>query len=169
MTRLGVLLSVVLMMLTACSEPAVDVAIPGRQGHVADLAGILDSQALEAQLTQIAEQGLDIVALTYTTPQANCGEAFRAGGKIVAQWQADVALVAVARPGDFASTAADRQRCLGLRPLDDFSVGRGLREEVTEVLVPPLATSNEWDQAFAVAAATLAQALTDGAVREIDQ
>lgn len=148
----------------ACSEPATDVTIPARTGHVADLAGILDVQALEAQLARIEAAGLDVVALTYETDQANCGEAFRAGLEMVTAWEADVALVAVARPGDFSSTADDRERCLGLRPLDDFAVGRGLREEVAEVLVPPLAADNRWADAFAVAADTLALALTgDGA------
>ncbi len=144
----------------ACSEPATDVTIPDRSGHVADLAGILDAPALESRLAQIAEDGLDVVALTYETEQANCGEAFRAGLEIVTGWDADVALVAVARPGDFTSTEDLRERCLGLRPLDDFAVGRGLREEIAEVLVPPLAADNRWDEAFMTAADALAADLT---------
>lgn len=149
------------MPLLACSEPDVDVRIPERDGHVADLAGILQTEALEARLEQIAADGLDIVALTYTTPQANCGEAFRAGGQMVARWQADVALVAVARPGDFSATGEDRERCLGLRPIDDYSISRDLREEVVEALVPPLAVDNRWNEAFGAAADALARDLVD--------
>lgn len=154
---LGLVLAV-----SACAEPAIDVQLPERDGHVADLAGILDVDRLEAQLQQIAAQGLDVVALTYTTPQANCGEAFRAGREMATGWQADIALVAVARPGDFTATVEDRERCVGLRPVDDFAVGRGLREEIAEVLIPPLAADNNWDQAFAVAAETLAGSLIEG-------
>lgn len=146
-----------LLGLVACGEPAVDVDLPARQGdqRVADLAGILDAPALQDRLAELADDGLEVVALTYETDQANCGEAFRAGLEFATAWDADVALVAVARPGDFTSTAEDRERCLGLRPVDDFAVGRGTREEIAEVLVPPLAAENRWDEAFGVAADTL--------------
>lgn len=143
--------------LVGCGEPPVDVDLPAREGdqRVADLAGILDVPALEDRLGELADAGLDVVALTYETDQANCGEAFRAGLEFATAWDADIALVAVARPGDFTSTDPDRQRCLGLRPVDDFAVGRDTREEIAEVLVPPLAAENRWDQAFGVAADTL--------------
>jgi hypothetical protein len=143
--------------LAACGEPPVDVVLPDRAAgeHVADLAGILDEGALEDRLAGLAARGLDVVALAYETPQASCGEAFRAGLELATAWEADVALVAVARPGDFASTADDRERCLGLRPVDDFAVGRGTRERIAEQLVPPLAADNRWDEAFAAAADVL--------------
>lgn len=147
--------------LAGCGEPAIDVDLPPRDGHVADLAGILDAEALDARLRAIQADGLDIVALTYTTQQANCGEAFRAGQAFATLWEADIALVAVARPGDFEATHGDRERCLGLRPVDAFAVPGGLREEIAEGLVPPIAAANDWDGAFMVAADRLAQELTD--------
>jgi hypothetical protein len=157
-----VMAALVALALSACGEPPVDVAIPPRDGaFVADLAGILDADGLEEQLAATAAAGLDVVALTYTTPQANCGEAFRAGLEFAQRWEADVALVAVARPGDFTSTDDARLRCLGLRPVDDFAVPRGLREEIAEELVPPIAAENDWDAAFEVAARRLTEELTD--------
>lgn len=162
-TRAAPLAGILLAVLAGCAEPEIDVQIPDRAGHVADLAGILDAERLDEQLGQIAADGLDVVALTYTTSQANCGEAFRAGLEMATRWQADIALVAVARPGDFTSTEDDRERCVGLRPVDDFAVGRGLREEIAEVLVPPLAADNQWDQVFEAAAQRLARSLTEGA------
>ena len=159
--RIAVGFVAVLLTLTGCGEPDVDVSIPDRDGHVLDLADILETGQLETRLAALQERGLDVVALTYETPAANCGEAFRAGLELVTDWQADVAVVAVARPGDFSSTSDDRERCLGLRPLDDFDVGRGLREEIAEVLVPPIAADNEWDRAFDVAITRLADELTE--------
>lgn len=162
MMRLCLLLGSLALVLVGCGEPAIDVELPDRDGtHVADLAGILDAEALDDRLQAIAADGLDVVALTYTTAQANCGEAFRAGREFATTWGADVALVAVARPGDFEATGSDRQRCLGLRPLDDFAVPGGLREEIAEGLVPPIAAENDWDGAFMVAADRLAEELTD--------
>jgi len=145
----------------ACGEPAVDVQIPQREGqtHVLDAAGILTGGDLEERLAAVAAQGLDVVVVAYETSQANCGEAFRAGGEIVTAWDADIAVVAVARPGDFASTRTDRERCLGIRPRDEFAVPRGLREEIVEELVPPLAAENRWDEAFAAAVDRLAEDL----------
>jgi hypothetical protein len=122
---------------------------------VADLAGILDSDALEGQLAQLDKGGRDIVALTYETPQASCGEAFRAARKFVVEWDADIAVVAVARPGDFTATAQERQRCLGVQPRDDRAVGADLRERIAEELVPPLTAHNDWDGAFTAAVEAL--------------
>lgn len=163
MIRRVVAAAILLLATIACGEPPIDVAIPERDGHVADLAGILDLEALDARLVAIEQAGLDVVALTYTTAQANCGEAFRAGLEMATAWEADVALVAVARPGDFASTEDGRERCLGLRPVDEFAVPGGLREEIAEILVPPIAADNDWDGAFLAAADRLAEALTGGA------
>lgn len=141
-----------LLGLLACGEPAPDVTIPAREPdqQVLDLAGILsDDLALDGA-------GLDVVVLTYETQQAGCGEAFRAGRQLVDAWQADVAVVAVAQPGDFAATGADRERCLGVQPRDDQLVGRGLREQIAEQIVPPLAAANNWDGAVRAAVDALA-------------
>ena len=155
--RKGLLLLAV--MLAACGEPAVDVDIAPRDGgrHVADQAGILDAEALEQRLADAEDEGLDIVALTYESEQANCGEAYRAAREFVRTWEADVALVAVAKPGDFESSEQTRQRCLGVQPLDDRGLPGDLREQIAEELVPPKAGANDWDGAFAVAVDALVQ------------
>lgn len=145
------------VLLAACGEPAVDVTIPEREPEqqVADLAGILDAGALEERLGGLDDK--DIVVLTYETDQASCGEAFRAAGEFVRAWEADIALVAVARPGDFASDDEQRQRCLGVQPLDDRSVPGALREQIAEELIPPKAAVNDWDGAFGAAVEALVQ------------
>lgn len=145
------------VVLAACGEPPVDVTIPDREEgqHVLDLADVLDEQALQSRLAQT--QGVDVVALTYETEQASCGEAFRAAREFVQAWEADIALVAVARPGDFASSEEQRQRCLGVQPLEGRSVPAGLREQIAEELIPPRAAVNDWDGAFAVAVDALVQ------------
>lgn len=153
--------AVFVVVLAACGEPAVDVTLPERSdaGHVADLAEVLEPEQrseLEGRLGEIATDGPDIVALTYTTEQANCGEAYRAARRFVEEWEADIALVAVAEPGDFTSTSADRRRCLGVQPRDDRAVPGDLRERIAETLVPPKAADNDWFGAFSVAAEALA-------------
>ena len=162
MTRLPALLLTVALALvvSACGEPPIAFDIPARDGRqVLDDAGILDRDALEAALVEHAEAGVDIVALTYTVEGANCGEAFRAGREFVQAWEADVAIVAVAEPGDFED--ADGERCVGLAPLDDFELGRGTREEISEVIWPPLIADNAWVEIFDVAADELFSALSD--------
>lgn len=148
-----------LLLLGACGEPEVDFAMPPREPgqHVLDSAGILDAQALESRLAEVAEGGTDIVALTYETQAATCGEAFRAAREFVRTWNADVALVAVARPGDFASDDPQRQRCLGVQPLDDRALPAALRERIAEELIPPEAADNDWGGAFSVAVDALEQ------------
>ncbi len=142
-----------------CGEPAVDLELPERDGHVADLAGIAGDD-LDGRLADVeAETGLDIVVLTYETGQANCGEAFRAGGELVGAWDADVAVVAVAAPGDFTSTEDGRERCLGVRPRDEHAVPAGLREEIAEGIVPPIAAENRWDEALQAAVDRLLEEL----------
>jgi hypothetical protein len=148
------------LLITACGEPAVGVDLPEREGgqHAADLAQILDVDQLEQSLTQAeAAEGLDIVALTYETEEASCGEAVRPAREFVRSWDADIAVVAVARPGDFTSDAEQRQRCLGVQPLDDRAVPGSVREEIAEELVPPRSRVNDWDGAFAVAVETLVE------------
>lgn len=149
------------LLAAACGEPAPDVDIPARPdaGHVADQAAVLapDERAdLEQRLTDIAADGPDIVALTYETEAANCGEAYRAARRFVDTWDADIALVAVAAPGDFTSTETARKRCLGVQPRDERAVPGSLREEIAETLIPPEAADNDWYGAFVVAADALA-------------
>ena len=153
MRRGAVAWGVALIVLAACGEPPIDVAIPAREGtqRVADLAGILDAAALEKVLAEAAQDGTDIVALTYETEQAGCGEAYRAAQEFVARWAANVALVAVAQPGDFASTEETRERCFGLQPGPGGDLPGDLRERIAEQLVPAETADNDWDSAFAVA------------------
>lgn len=146
------------LLLTACGEPPLAISLPARDGQVADLAGILDLDEVTATLQAHAADGVDIVVLTYTTPDANCGEAFRAGQQLVEAWDADVAMVAVAAPGDFADP--EGERCAGVQPRDDFAVGRGTREAITEVLWPPLIEANEWTEVVLVGADELHAALS---------
>lgn len=152
--------AVVTLLLGGCGEPPLAVEIPPRDGHIADMAGILDVEALEGRLEDYAaDDGVDIVALTYIAEDANAGEAFRAGRAFVDAWDADVALVAVAAPGAF--TDPQQEAFVGLQPLDDFAVGRGTREEITEQLWPELILERRWDEVFTVGAEELRDALVE--------
>lgn len=147
------------LLLAGC-EPAVDLAVPAREpGQVAlDRADILSAE-VERRLRELGEQGRDVVAVTYETEQAGRGEASRAGRLLLERWDADVALVAVAEPGDFASTATDqRQRYFGLEAADTYAIPRRQREQIVETLVPPIAGENDWDGAFLTALDELAPA-----------
>lgn len=149
----ALLLVVLGLALVACGEPPVDLTIPPREGdaRIADQAGVLDAAAVEEALAAAEADGRDIVVLTYETPQAGCGEAYRAAREFVAAWEADVALVAVARPGDFTSQEENRQRCIGIQPHDPRGLPAGLREQIAEEIVPPYAGENDWTGAFTAA------------------
>lgn len=143
-----------LLLLAGCGEPAVDLHPPAREPgqQVLDEAGILEGSDIASRLDALAEKGLDVVAVTYETPQAGLGENRRAGQLMVDEWDADIALVAVAAPGDFTSTdAEDRSRFFGLESADQFAVPRGLRERIAEELAPPLAAENDWQAVFVMA------------------
>jgi hypothetical protein len=147
------------LLLVACGEEDPDIAVPPRDdGQVLlDEAGILGERVAEA-LRDI--EGWDVVAVAYETPQANAGEAHRAGQVVVDAWDADIVLVAVARPGDFASEDVQaRRRFFGATPANVRVVPAGLREELADEVVPPLAAGNEWEAAFEAAAARLAEEL----------
>ncbi|MGH8907142.1 MAG: TPM domain-containing protein [Egibacteraceae bacterium] len=156
--RRSLAVALLLAALNACGEPPIQVEIPPRQPgqQVLDLAGLLDGQVADRLRAIGEQQGLDIVALTYETDAANCGEAFRAGGAFVRQWGAEVAIVAVAEPDGFTRPADDRQACFGVQPRDEFALPRSLREEIVERLTPPLTQQNRWSQAFLTAADELA-------------
>ena len=146
-------------LVVACGEPPVAVDIPPRDHgqQVLDLAGVLD-QEVAARLREIRDRrGLDVVALTYETDAANCGEAFRAGNEFVRRWEAEVAIVAVAEPGGFGEPAGERDACFGVQPRDEFAVPGSLREEIVEGLAPPLTRENRWTDAFVTAADRLAR------------
>lgn len=157
--RAGGPMTLAVVLLAACGEPAVDLEIPARDASedVLDTSDLLDD-GIAARLEEFeAVTGLDAVALTYESEQASRGEASRAGRLLVERWGADLALVAVARPGDFASTVVDRDnpedraRYFGVEPADPFAVPGDLRERVVEEIVPPIAADNRWDDVFATA------------------
>lgn len=157
----AVLLTVAL--LSGCSgEPAVPLDVPARQpGQVLfDRASILDandSHLLEA-LDALQAQGWDVALVTFESAEANLGMADRAGKKVIDAWGVDLALVAVAAPGDFASTSSTRRRYFGLTARNIRSVSPSLRERIAEELVPQLAAKNQWTQGFTLALTELAQA-----------
>lgn len=151
-----------ILLLAGCGEPEPQVSLPARDAgaHVADLAEVLsagDREKLDQRLEEISQDGLEMVALTFESDNANCGEAYRAAKEFVTAWEADVALVAVAAPGDFTSSAQSRNRCLGVQPLEDRAVPGSVREYIAEQLVPPLTADNDWYGAFVAAAEVLAE------------
>jgi hypothetical protein len=172
---LAVLVTLVGLLLPACGEPPVDLDVPRRASGqvVLDQAGILDEAEIEKHLRAFEER--DVVALTFETEQASRGEARRAGQLLVREWDADVVLVAVARQGDFDSTIVDRedprdrQRFFGIEPADTFDVPGGLREEIVEETVPPIAADNDWQQVFVTAAQDLRDGLAARAAEQSGQ
>jgi hypothetical protein len=160
---------VLALLVGGCGEPEVDLALPERAPGqaVLDQADVLDDGALVGVLAPLRELGYDAVAVTYESQQAGRGEAARAGRRIVEEWGADVVLVAVAQPGDFASTVVDRedpedrQRFFGIEPADTFAVPGGLREEIVEDTVPAIAEDNDWQAVFTTAADRLTEGLRE--------
>lgn len=146
------------LLAVACGEEDPDIDLGDRaEGQlVVDHVGVLDDSVEEA-LGDI--DGWEVVAVTYETPQASAGEAHRAGEAVVEAWDVDVALVAVAQPGDFTSTDDDRRRFFGATPADVRAVPGGLREELAEEVVPPRAADNDWSGAFVAAAERLREEL----------
>ena len=150
-------------LLSGCvGEPAVPLDVPARQPGQAlfDEAGILDADnaSLVAALEALQAQGWDVALVTFESVDANLGMADRAGRKVIDAWGVDLALVAVAAPGDFASTSSTRRRYFGLTARTIRSVSPSLRERIAEELVPRLAAKNQWTQAFTLALTELAQA-----------
>lgn len=162
MRRRRAALVLALALTAACAgEPAVPLEVPVRAdgAQVLDLAGIVDDEALAARLSELREAGHDTVAVTWETPEASMGMADRLGRKVLDTWDADIALVAVAVPGDFDASGEERDRFFGLFAREVRAVPAGLREHIAEELVPPIAARNDWDDAFREAAAALADGL----------
>ncbi len=155
-------LAVAVLVVVSARDPEPDLDPPVRaEGQVvADLAGVLGDE-VQAELQDLADAGWDVVALTYETEQANQGEAQRGGLRLLEAWDADVVLVAVARPGHFQRTDAERRRFFGVAVPDAFVIPGSLREEVTEQVIPPYAADNEWPEGFVAAAEALAEGLED--------
>lgn len=155
----AVAVAVVVVVLVA-RDPDPDLEVPPREpGQVsADLAGVLDGDVDDA-LIALADVGWDAVALTFETTQANQGEAQRGGRALLEAWDADIALVAVAQPGDFTSESEDRRRFFGVEAPSAFDVPGDLREAVTDQIVPSYAADNDWSGAFTAGARHLAEEL----------
>lgn len=160
-----------LALVTACGEPPVPLEVPERNFDqvVLDTARILaeDYRGLQVALGELRHQGWDPVLVTFEAEGANMGMADRAGRKVIEAWGADLAIVAVAEPGDFDSEAEDRERFFGLFARNVRDIPRGLRERIVEQLVPPIAARNDWTEAFRVAVTELARGLgeVDGDIR----
>jgi hypothetical protein len=144
---------VLLLLLTACGEPEVDLQVPtrGPDQHLLDEVGILDAE-VEERLREVSEaSGLDVVGLAFEDEQTSLGQADRGGRLLLRQWDADVVLVAVAREGEFTSDAEERSRFFGVYATDRFDVSRDLRERIIFERVQLLAAENDWAGAFLAA------------------
>jgi uncharacterized membrane protein YgcG len=140
-----------LVLVAACGEPDVDLDPPDRPdgAHALDEAGVLDETVEERLRAMEAGTGFDVVALAYEDDRATLGQADRAGQLLLEAWDADIILVAVAFPGDFANPDPDdRQRFFGVTATDRFTVTRDLRERIVEEAVPGPAGENDWTGAF---------------------
>lgn len=159
--RVVALLVAATLGLTACGEPAVPLEVPERRFDqvVLDQAHILGEGALDRPLAELRHLGWDPVVVTFEAEGANMGMADRAGRKVIDAWGADLAIVAVAEPGDFTSRDEERKRYFGLFARNVRDVPRGVRERIVEQLVPPVARRNDWDEVFALAVRELAAAL----------
>lgn len=156
------LLALATLGLAACGEPPVPLEVPERRFDqvVLDTAGIVDTDdALLRALGDLRHHGWDPVLVTFEAEGANMGMADRAGRKVIDAWGADLAIVAVAEPGDFTSSEPDRERFFGLFARDVRDVPRHLRERIVEQEIPPIARTNDWTRAFTVAVAALADGL----------
>jgi hypothetical protein len=151
--RLLPLLLLLALALAACGEPEVDLDVPprGADQHLLDVPGVVGA-GVEERLREVSEAtGLDVVGLAFEDERTSLGQADRGGRLLLREWDADVVLVAVARPGDFTSDEADRSRFFGVYATDRFDVSRGLRERIIFERVQLLAAENEWGAAFLAA------------------
>lgn len=148
------LLAALALLAGACSEPEVDLSPPERQDgwHLYDEVGVVGG-SVEGRLSALrVETDVDVVALVFEDERASLGQADRAGRVMLQAWDADVVLVAVARPGDFDNPDPDaRQRFFGITATDRFAVTQDLRERIVEEAVPGPAAENDWTEAFLAA------------------
>lgn len=154
-------LVLVVMLIAACGEPAVDVDIPdrGEGQRLFDEPGVVDEAAVADALDQAsADSGLDVVGMVFEDDHINAGQADRGGRELLDAWDADVVLVAVAAPGDFDSADDERERFFGVYASDRFEIPRSLREEIIDEYMTPYAQDNAWTEGFV----TSADALRDG-------
>jgi hypothetical protein len=145
--------AVLVLVVTGCGEPGTDLDVPPRaqSQQVLDEVGVLAGSDLDIRLAELAADGHDVVALAFESPEATLGHADRSARRLLEAWEADVVLVAVARPGDFTSDDEQRRRFFGVVPRDRFLVSGDTRERIAEELAPPLAAANDWPQVFTVA------------------
>jgi hypothetical protein len=137
-------------------EPDVAFTAPerGPGEHVHDPAGVLDADAVARRLADLEEAaGVDVVAVAWEDERASLGQAARGAERLMAAWEADAALSAVAHPGAFSDQEVGR-RFFGVEA-DRFEVGSDLRERIVEEAVPGPAAENDWTAAFLAAAAEL--------------
>ncbi len=153
----------ILAVLLLAREPEADLEPPPRGADevVLDPEGVLD-ETVAAAFAELAEHGWDAVALAYETPQAGEGEAQRGGRLLREAWQADIVVVAVARPGDFASEDEDRRRAVGIAAESARTVPPALREAVADEAMAEPAGRNAWSEAFVAAADYLRAELESG-------
>ncbi|MFO8075420.1 MAG: hypothetical protein ACQETV_06510 [Actinomycetota bacterium] len=158
-----VVAAAVLAVLLLGREPEADLDPPprGPDDVVLDPAGILDERVATA-FSELAAHGWDAVALAYESPQAGEGEAQRGGRLLREAWQADLVVVAVARPGEFTSGRGDRRRAVGVAAESARSVPPALREDVAEEAMADPAGRDAWSEAFVAAAERLAAELEPG-------
>lgn len=152
--RLAALVLAAALAVAGCGEPTVDLDVPRRAAgdHLLDAAGLLEGTDVAERLASLRERGVDVVAVTYETQRASLGEGSRAGRLLLERWDADIALVAVAAPGDFTNPDESRRsRYFGVESADRFVLPRALRERIAEERAPPLAAGNDWPAVFAMA------------------
>ena len=158
-----VVAAAVLAVLLLAREPDADLDPPprGPDDVVLDEAGVLD-ETVAAAFAELAGHGWDAVALAYESPQAGEGEAQRGGRLLREAWEADVVVVAVARPGEFTGAQGDRRRAVGIDAKSARVVPPALREAVAEEAMAEPAGRDAWSEAFVAAAERLRAELEPG-------
>ncbi|QBI21619.1 hypothetical protein ER308_19985 [Egibacter rhizosphaerae] len=146
------------------NEPDPDLAVSEREGdaRVVDPAGVLDGDAVGEAFARLDEAGWDGVALAFESEQANQGEAQRSGRLLLEEWDVDLVVVAVARPGDFEVGPNGGRRAVGVEARNAREVPGELRERISDEVMAPHAEENAWTAAFVEAAEALEAELEPG-------